>query len=54
MIVNKVGDLKGFFEVYTSENTRAYVLSFADLEDMYDIIYRKGDAFVVHMLEKIV
>jgi hypothetical protein len=48
--VNQVGDLPGFFTVYASEETRANVLSFADVEDLYDILYvQKQEAFVVHM-----
>jgi hypothetical protein len=37
MKVNQVGDLPGFFQVYASKETRANVLSFADVEDLYDI-----------------
>jgi hypothetical protein len=44
-----VGHLDGFFEVYASEHTKANVLSFADVEDLYDITYKRGDSFVVHM-----
>jgi hypothetical protein len=36
--------------VYASEDTKANVLSFADVEDMYEITYIRGAAFVVHML----
>jgi hypothetical protein len=41
--------LKDFFEVYASEDTKANVLSFADVEDMYEITYIRGEAFIVHM-----
>jgi hypothetical protein len=47
--VNQVGDLPGFFTVYASKETRANVLSFTDLEDLYDISYVHKKAFVVHM-----
>jgi hypothetical protein len=50
--VNKVGDLEGFFEVYASEVTKANVLSFADIEDLYIITYKRGKAFIVHMEDK--
>jgi hypothetical protein len=33
LIVDQVGDLDGFFEVYASEHTKANLLSFADVED---------------------
>jgi hypothetical protein len=51
LIVDLVGHLDGFFEVYASEHTKANVLSFADVEDLYDITYTRGDSFVVHMLD---
>jgi hypothetical protein len=35
LIVDKVGMLDGFFQVYASEHTKANVLSFADVEDKY-------------------
>jgi histidyl-tRNA synthetase len=49
MKVNQVGDLPGFFQVYASEETRAKVLSFADVEDLYEISYVQKEAFLVHM-----
>jgi hypothetical protein len=33
-----VGGLEGFFKVYASEHTKANVLSFADVEDIYEIM----------------
>jgi hypothetical protein len=33
LIVHKVGDLEGFFEVYASEHTTANIICFADVED---------------------
>jgi len=49
LIVDKVGDLEGFFEVNASEHMKANILSFADVEDMYKITYKRGATFVVHM-----
>jgi hypothetical protein len=37
LIVDQVGDLEGFFEVYASEHTKANILSFSDVEDMYKV-----------------
>jgi len=51
LIVYMLGHLDGFFEVYASEHTKANVLSFADVEDLYEITYTCGDSFVVHMLD---
>ncbi len=52
MVVSKKGELKDFFEVYASEDTKVNVLSFADVEDMYKITYIRGEAFVVHMRDR--
>jgi hypothetical protein len=52
MVVSKIGKLKDFFEVYASKDTKANVLSFADLEDMYQITYVQGEAFIVHMHDR--
>jgi hypothetical protein len=49
LIVDKVGDLQGFFEVYACEYTKANILSFADVEDLYSITYDRGQALTVHM-----
>lgn len=49
LIVDKVGDLEGFFKVYTSEHAKANALSFADVEDRYMITYKKGKALMVQM-----
>jgi hypothetical protein len=40
LIVDKVGDLEGFFEVYASEHTMTNVICFTNVEDKYDITYR--------------
>jgi hypothetical protein len=52
MKVNKVGDLLSFFKVYASAETKANVLSFADVEDLYDITYVRQQAFVVHIQKR--
>ncbi len=49
MRVNQVGDLPGFFQVYASDQTKANVLSFAYVEDIYEVSYVQKEAFVVHM-----
>jgi hypothetical protein len=56
MMANQVGVLPGFFQVYVSvetiyvsAETKVNVLSFADIEDLYEISYVQKEAFVVHM-----
>jgi hypothetical protein len=51
LIVDKVGDLDGFFQVYASENITVNILCFADVEDKYAITYEKGRAFTVHLAD---
>jgi len=46
LIVNMVGHLNGFFEVYASEQAKANILSFADVEDLYKIMYTRGDSCI--------
>jgi hypothetical protein len=48
LIVNKVGMLDSFFQVYASENNKANVLSFAEVEDKYNISYVRGESFMVY------
>jgi hypothetical protein len=52
LIVDQVGDLEGFFEVYASEHTKANILSFAGIEDMYKVTYKRGAMFIVHMVDR--
>jgi len=52
MVVDHVGDLEGFFEVYASDKAKANVLSFAAVENMYKVTYSRGEGFTVHMPEK--
>jgi hypothetical protein len=47
LIVDHVGDLEGFFEVYASAHTKANVLSFADVEDKYVVTYKEKESFMV-------
>jgi hypothetical protein len=49
LVVDQIGMLEGFFTVYACEHTKANVLSFADVEDIYRITYQRKQAFVVHM-----
>ena len=44
--------MDGFFPVYASEHTKANVLSFSDVEDLYDITYVRKRAFIVHMADR--
>ncbi len=41
-----------FFQVYASKETKANVLSFADIEDKYKITYMRGQTFMVDMPEE--
>jgi phage pi2 protein 07 len=52
LIADKVGMLDVFFQVYASEETKANVLNFADIEDKYKITYMHGQTFTVHMPEE--
>ncbi len=40
MIVDKMGMLPGFFRVYASKETKANVLCFSDVEDLYRVMYK--------------
>ncbi len=37
LTVDRKGYLEDFFDVYASEHTKANILSFSEVEDMYDI-----------------
>ncbi len=52
LIVDEEGILDGLFPVYASEHTKANILSFADIEDLYNITYMRKRAFVVHMADR--
>jgi hypothetical protein len=49
LIVDEEGILEVFFLVYASEKMKADVLSFTDVEDLYNITYIQKRAFIVHM-----
>jgi hypothetical protein len=49
LVVEKTGYLDEFFRVYASENAKPNVLSLAEVEDMYRVTYKPGQAFVVHL-----
>jgi hypothetical protein len=49
---NETGYLQDFFRVYTSPDTKANVLSFADVEDMYPITYEPQESFTVHLPDR--
>jgi len=51
-VVDQVGDLEGFFEVYASSEAKANVLSFAAIEDLYKITYSRDEGFMIHMPER--
>jgi hypothetical protein len=52
LCAKETGYLNDFFRVYASEETKTNVLSFAGVEDMYDITYIRGESFIVHLPEK--
>jgi hypothetical protein len=49
MMVKEKGRLKDFFELYASSQTKANVLSFAEVEDKYAISYILQSCFIVHL-----
>jgi hypothetical protein len=49
LCMKETGYLSEFFRVYASEDTKANVLSFADVEDLYDVTNVRGESFVVHL-----
>jgi hypothetical protein len=52
LIVDEMGILDCFFSIYASEKMKANFLSFADVEDLYDITHVQKQAFIVHMGDK--
>jgi hypothetical protein len=52
LIVDKVGFLDGFFEVYSSTETKANVLSMATVEEVYPIMYKQQESFTMHMEDR--
>jgi hypothetical protein len=49
VVLDKVGTLEGFYDVHASTDTKANVLSFVAVEDLYKICYVCCKAFLVHM-----
>ncbi len=49
---DRTGYLDEFFHVYASEETRVNVLSFAEVEELYNITYMPRAAFIVHLPEQ--
>jgi hypothetical protein len=47
--IREAGYLKDFFTVYASTETRANVLSFAEVEDLYSITYVPQTSFTIHL-----
>jgi hypothetical protein len=52
MVVDEVGMSEVFFDTYASRGTKANVLSFAAVEDLYKISYIQCEALAVHMLDR--
>ena len=52
MMVKEKGWLKVFLEVYASSETKANVLSFAEVEDKYPISYIPQSGFIVHLQDR--
>ena len=44
-----VGELDQFFTCKTADELRASVLCQADVEDIYDVTYKQGESFTVHL-----
>ena len=44
-----VGHLDGFFECKGSDNVIASVLCMSDVEDLYQVTYKQGESYTVHM-----
>jgi hypothetical protein len=49
LVVNETGNLQDFFRVYVNVQTKANVLCFADVEDLYKITYNQGTSFTIHL-----
>jgi len=52
LTVDHMGYLDEFFRVYASNETKANVLSFAEVEELYDIMYVPREAFIIHLPEQ--
>ncbi len=49
MTVSKKRYLPGFFDVYCHDKVKVHVLCFADVEDIYEVVYQPNVSFVVHV-----
>ena len=47
LMVDRKGYLEDFFDVYASEHMKVNVLSFSEVENMYNITYVPHQAFIV-------
>jgi hypothetical protein len=50
--VDHMGYLDDFFRVYASNETKANILSFSQVKELYDITYVPREAFIVHLPEQ--
>ena len=51
-VVDKTGYLEGVFRVHANETTHINLLSYAEVEDKYEITCLRGRGFVVHTEDK--
>ena len=51
MTVTETGHMDSFFRVHSSEKVKANVLSFAEVEDMFKIMYQEKDSLCTYMIE---
>jgi hypothetical protein len=49
LVAMQTGYLDEFFCIYVSEQAKPNVLSLADVEDVYEVTYILGQAFIVHL-----
>ncbi len=52
LVVNETGYLQDFFRVYTTANTKANILGFMEVEDLYEITYNQGTSLTVHLPDR--
>jgi hypothetical protein len=52
LYIDETGYLQDFFRVYSSTETKANVLSFADVEDMYTVLHKPQESFTAHLPDK--
>jgi hypothetical protein len=52
LVVNETGYLQDFFRVYTTANTKANILGFTEVEDLYEITYNQGTSLTVHLPDR--